>query len=459
MHPFYKKAIGTFSMAILMVSCATSQKKGSTAIKFPTHFENILIAKGENGGAFGPCEPSIAISPKNPLNIAAGAILNRYYWSEDGGKNWKNGTLVSKASGVYGDPVLLADWQGDFYYAHLSDPDGRGWGSDKLLDRIAIQKSTDGGKTYNDGSWCGLRHPKDQDKPWLCADPKTGNIACSWTEFDQYNSKDTANDRSRILFAQSTDGGKSWSDAVTISQFEGDCLDDDYTTEGAVPAYGPNGEVFIAWAFDEKIWFDRSTDGGKTWMDKDVVVGEQPGGWAIDIGGVSRSNVMPILVCDLSDSPNRGTLYVCWGDQRNGADNTDIFVAKSTDGGLTWSKSVKVNDDTKKSQQFFPWMTIDQSTGHLYTVFYDRRHYADYQTDVYVAVSQDAGASFHNLRVSSSPFTPNNDVFFGDYNHISAHDGVVRPIWTRLDKDTLSIWTALMNFPMEKPATKKLRNE
>ncbi|MDO8367130.1 MAG: sialidase family protein [Saprospiraceae bacterium] len=441
-----KKALFTASIAILLSGCASSQKKGSLVNDFPKTFENMLIARAEKGDSHGPCEPSIAVSPKNPQNVAAGAILDRYYWSEDGGRTWENGKLSSKSSGVYGDPVLLADWKGDFYYAHLSNPDGKGWGSPKLLDRIVIQKSTDGGKTYDDGAWCGLRHPKDQDKPWLCADPATGNIACTWTEFDKYASKDLEKDHSRILFSQSTDGGKSWSEALAINQFDGNCIDDDDTPEGAVPAFGPKGEIYVAWAYDEKIWFDRSTDGGKTWLEKDIVAAEQPGGWSIDIAGIGRSNVMPILVCDRSNGPQQGTLYLCWGDQRNGIGDTDIFLAKSLDGGLSWSKPVRVNDDKKGRQQFFPWLAIDQITGHLYVVFYDRRHHNDEHTDVYVAVSCDAGKSFTNLKISTEPFKPSAGVFFGDYNHIAAHDGVVRPIWTRLDKGVLSVWTAIMDF-------------
>ncbi len=448
-----KKILATASIALLLSACATSQKKGATgAYDFPKTFENILIAKAEKGDAHGPCEPSIAVSPKNPQNLAAGAILNRYYWSNNGGRTWESGKLSSKSSGVFGDPVLLGDWEGNFYYAHLSDPEGKGWASEKLLDRIVVQKSSDGGKTYDDGSWCGLRHPKDQDKPWLCAEPKSGNIACTWTEFDKYSSRDLEKDHSRILFSQSTDGGKSWSEALAISQFEGNCLDDDDTTEGAVPAYGPNGEIYVAWGYKEKIWFDRSTDGGKTWLEKDILAAKQPGGWAIDIPGVGRSNVMPILVCDLSASPRRGTLYLCWGDQRNGEHDTDIFIAKSLDGGLTWSQPTRVNNDKKGRQQFFPWLAVDQVTGHLYTVFYDRRHHADEQTDVYVALSQDGGKSFKNLKVSTEAFDPNPLVFFGDYNHIAAHDGVVRPIWTRMDKGVLSVWTAIMDF--KKPVVK-----
>jgi hypothetical protein len=80
-------------------------------------------------------------------------------------------------------------------------------------------------------------------------------------------------------------------------------------------------------------------------------------------------------------------------------------------------------------------------------VFYDRRNYSDSRTDVYLATSHDRGETFVNTRISQTPFTPNAGTFFGDYSNISAHRGVVRPIWTRLDNTALSIWTALIDPP------------
>jgi hypothetical protein len=433
-------------LVLCCLGCASAQKKAQKAFKLPSKFENVRIAQATAGENFGPCEPTICVNPTNTKNIAAGAILNRAYWSEDGGKTWQSHALESKEAGVFGDPVIIADWQGNFYYSHLSDPEGKGWSSPRLLDRIVVQKSSDGGKTYNDGSWCGLRHPKDQDKQWMVADPKTGHLLCTWTEFDKYDSKDLVNDHSRILFSKSSDGGGTWSEAMPINEKEGDCLDDDYTTEGAVPAFGPNGEIYVAWAWANKIWFDRSLDGGKTWLDKDIPAAEQPGGWVFDIPGISRCNGLPILVCDLSNGPRRGTLYLNWADQRNGDKDVDIWMAKSSDGGNTWSAPKRVNDDKPGSQQFFTWMAVDQVTGHLYCVFYDRRNYPDERTDVYLAVSRDGGETFLNTKISETPFDPSSFTFFGDYNHISAHNGVVRPIWTRLERGALSVWTAIIDF-------------
>jgi hypothetical protein len=434
-----------FGVFTVISACFTSKKANLSAQSNPSVFPNVMIASGQKGGMTGPCEPSIAIDFKNPKLVAAGAILDANYWSEDGGKTWKSGKLKS-SSGVFGDPVLISDWSGNLYYAHLSDPEGKQWGSEKLLDRIVIQRSTDGGRSYNDGSYCGNHHPKDQDKQWLVADPKTGHLLCTWTEFDKYDSKDTEKDHSRIRFAKSIDKGETWIEEKAISQFEGDCLDDDNTTEGAVPAFGPNGEIYVAWAWNEKIWFDRSLDGGKTWLDKDILAAEQPTGWTYNVPGISRCNGLPILVCDLSNGPNRGTLYLNWSDQRSGEQDTDVFMSKSTDGGKTWTKATRVNDDPKGKQQFLTWMTIDQVTGYLYCVFYDRRAYEDERTDVYLAYSKDGGNKWVNQKISETPFNPTSFVFFGDYNHIAAHNGIVRPIWTRLEAGVLSVWTALIQI-------------
>jgi hypothetical protein len=403
-------------------------------------YPNVKIAENKQGG-FGPCEPSIFVNPKNPQNIVAGSILNRVHYSFDGGKTWEHSKLTS-TYGVYGDPCVIADKHGHFYYFHLSDPDGQGWSSDKLLDRIVCQKSIDGGKTWNKGSFMGFTPPKDQDKEWAVADPKSGNIYTTWTQFDKYDSK-SPKDSTHILFSRSTDGGKSWSTAVRINQIGGDCLDDDKTVEGAVPTVGTKGEIYVAWAVNDKIYFDKSTNHGKTWLKKDITVGDIPSGWSIDIPGIGRANGMPVTGCDLSESKHKGTIYVNWSDQRHG--DTDIWLSKSTDGGDTWSAAKKVNDDDSKRHQFFNWMAVDPVTGYIYIIFYDRRNYTDEQTDVYLAYSTDGGETFTNEKVSESPFKPNPMTFFGDYNNISAYNGIVRPIWTRQEGVQLSIWTALIN--------------
>lgn len=397
---------------------------------------NILISTQNN-----PSEPSIAINPRNTQQLVAGSVLNNVYTSVDGGLTWTEDTLYS-TSGVWGDPTIIVDTAGSFYYFHLSAP--AGYSDSSWLDRIVCQKADTLGAVWNDGSYTAINGLKDQDKQWAVVDPRDNTIYLTWTQFDEYASYlDT--DSTHIMFTKSTDGGLSWTPSLRIDHIGGDCIDEDNTVEGAVPAVGPNGEVYVAWAGPVGIVFDRSLDAGSTWLDNDIFVSDQPGGWDYNVPGIMRANGLPVTCCDLSNGPNRGTIYINWTDHRNGPTDTDVWLAKSTDGGNTWSAPKRVNDDSSSRRQFFTWMCVDQATGYLYFVFYDRRNYSDNRTDVYMAVSKDGGETFTNFCISESPFDPYSSIFFGDYTNITAHNNVVRPIWVRLDGADLGIYTALID--------------
>ncbi|WP_246206009.1 sialidase family protein [Fulvivirga aurantia] len=403
-------------------------------------FKNIILDAGGDGGR-QPSEPSVAISLKDNDNIVTAAILDKTYVSSDGGKTWVTQRLTSP-HGVYGDPVVISDKKGDFYYFHLSDPTGEGWDSEEILDRIVCQKSTDGGESWSEGASIGYNHPKDQDKEWAVVDLNSNNIYTTWTEFDTYGSKDEEC-KSNILFSESKNGNK-WSDPIQLNQKSGNCIDDDQTTEGAVPAVGPEGQLMVAWAYDSKIYMDRSFDKGKTWLRNDIEVASQPGGWTLDIPGLNRSNGMPILVCDNSETIYRGATYLNWADQRNGEDDTDIWFMRSYNYGDRWDRPVRVNDDEAGSHQFLSWMTVDNATGFIYIVYYDRRASEGMETDVYLAYSVNGGASFENVKISEKPFVPSEDEFFGDYTNIAAHEGRIVPIWTRMDDGKTSIVTTVI---------------
>lgn len=404
-------------------------------------YPNIMV---NQSGSIDPEEVSIAINPANPLNLAAGANIRYYYYSTDGGNTWTEGQL-SSTLGVWGDPCLIFDMSGNLYFGHLSNPQNGSW-----IDRIVVQKSTDGGMAWNDGVGVGLNPPKEQDKEWICVDetnsPYYNNLYMSWTEFDSYGSS-SSNDSSRILFSRSTDAGITWSAPVRISDVGGDCIDSDNTVEGAVPAVGPNGEVYLSWSGPLGIMFDKSSDGGVT-FGQDIYVTDQPGGWDFDVSGIYRCNGLPITACDVSGSPYTGNIYIAWSDQRNGLQDTDVYLIKSGDGGNTWGNVIRVNDDNTPRQQFFTWMTVDQVTGTVYFVFYDRRNTTGNDTEVYVAKSTDGGESFTNFKVSQSAFTPSPVIFFGDYINIAARDGKVYPIWMRMDGFDLSVWTAIVDMPV-----------
>lgn len=387
------------------------------------------------------CEPSIAINPRSPNNIVAASVLNNIYFTKDGGTTWQKKKLES-SMGVYGDPALIADQHGNFYYFHLSDPTGgKGGYETEKLDRIVVQYSSDGGETWDDGAPIGFNHPKDQDKEWPAIDPK-GNLYVTWTQFDKYG--DTDPDCFSNIMLSMSRTGKKWSEPIQLSQIPGNCVDDDNTAEGAVPAATADGKIFVAWANQGKIFLDRSFDGGRMWLTNDIAVADQPGGWDLKIPGHDRCNGMPILMTDKSKGPYRGCLYLVWADQRNGENDTDIWFIRSNNYGDNWSTPLRVNKNTPGKHQYLPWMTVDAVSGYIYILYYDRSNYDDLQTDVYLAYSVNSGLSFKNVKISETPFIPSDSTFFGDYLNISAHKGIIAPIWARMDNGKTSVWTAII---------------
>ncbi|MBR9977041.1 MAG: T9SS type A sorting domain-containing protein [Bacteroidetes bacterium] len=409
-------------------------------------------------------EVTIAINPLNPDNIVAGANLRYYFASFDGGRSWTQGTLPD---GTWGDPSVVFDKTGRAYIANLV----YGW------DAILVRHSDDGGLTWSDAVKLygpssdsarpgSFYHSSLQDKEYLATDltdgPHGGNIYAAWTDFTRYGSRDDR-DSTVIVFARSTDRGERFEPYVRVSDKAGNAMDSDLTMEGAVPAVGPEGQVYIAWAGPDGIYFDRSLDGGRT-FGTDKVISDMPGGWHIEISGIYRANGLPVTVADISSSLHRGTVYVNWVDQRHG--DPDVFITKSTDQGDTWSPPIRVNDDEVGNgrDQFFTWATVDPITGELWVVFHDRRHYESDSTDVYLARSVDGGETFINQRLSDVAFYPSPMIFFGDYNGIAAYGGRVRPLWVELDQGELSIHTALIDMDVQhsadlNPATRSFHIE
>ncbi|GAB5418751.1 MAG: hypothetical protein Crog4KO_05080 [Crocinitomicaceae bacterium] len=373
-------------------------------------------------------EPSIAINPNNTDQIIAGTVLNDFYYSNNGGKSWSSESMRS-TYGVWGDPVLMFDTANTAYYFHLAS-----YKKTSHLDRIVCQKATinEEGELnaydFDEGTFTEPNGTKVQDKQWTALNSETNEIYMTWTQFDAYNSKDPQ-DSSIIVFSKSSDQGATWSAPKRISFYAGDCLDDDNTVEGAVPAVGPNGEIYVTWTGPKGLVFQKSLDGGETWMSKEKLLEPQFGGWTLKIPGIYRANGLPILKCD----PNNGTLYLNWCDQRNGEDDTDVWLMRSRDGGETWSDPIRVNQDDSKRHQFFTWMTLDASSGNLYFVYYDRRNTDGTATETYLSYSTDGGTSFVDVKASKKAFTPDPDLFFGDYLNIDAVDGHVLAIWPILN--------------------------
>jgi hypothetical protein len=417
--------------------------------------------------ALNPAEVTIAINPRNPANIVAASFQagrppkpragSYNYVSMNGGKTWKTVASPDPQNLVQGDDAVAFSNDGTLYHVHLAFDGIRVQRPKRAMSGILVDSSRDGGLTWGEPV-PAINHINSvtpfEDKPGIVVDnaensPNKGNVYLAWTRFDVYGSRDPEH-HSQIYFSRSTDGGKTFAMPFRISDTGGDCVDSDNTVEGAVPSVGPRGEVYIVWAGPLGLVFDKSTDGGLT-FGKDEVIGPLPGGWDFAVEGLDRANGMPVTGVDLSNGPNRGTLYVNWIDDRNG--DRDVFIASSRDGGETWSAPRRVNDDPVKNgkAQFFTWMTVDPIDGSVNTVFYDRRDTQGKLTAVTMARSIDGDRSFVNYKIKQEPFACSEKIFFGDYTGITAYDGRVVPIFMHfIDETKLAVSAALFHF---KPGT------
>ena len=420
--------------------------------------------------AISPAEVSIAINPKNPDNMIAASFQtghpprpragSYHYVTFDGGKTWKTVPTPDTKNLVQGDDVVAFSQDGIAYHAHLSFDGIRLARPVRAENGMIVNVSKDGGNTWTDGT-PAINHVNTvipfEDKPGLVVDNapasrSKGNVYLAWTRFDVYGSTNPEH-KSQIYFTRSTDQGQTFSMPFRISDTGGDCVDSDNTVEGAVPAVGPNGEVYVVWAGPLGLVFDKSLDGGLT-FGKDKVISDFPGGWDFSVAGLDRANGMPVTGVDLSDGPNKGTLYVNWIDARNG--DPDVFVMSSRDRGETWSTPVRVNDDPLKNgkAQFFTWMAVDPADGSVNIVFYDRRDTTGTQTELMLARSVDGGRTFVNHKIDLPPFAANPATFFGDYSSISAYEGRVVPAFMHfVEGGKLAISVALFRF---KPGTQEL---
>ena len=373
-------------------------------------------------------EPSLKFSGKYP-NIVVGAwrdfrtgvtpAIRRvgYSYSTNAGTSWSVSALTPITDATHprtSDAVVCSDSAGNFYIATISIDINNANGI------LLIYKSTDGGVTfpvsYNAGS-------PNEDKEWIACDlthgssPYKNNLYISWTSFS------TPYDY--IEFTKSTNGGVNWSNRISVSHESG--------VQGSDLAIGPNGEIYVVWVggfTDDIIYFNKSIDGGTTFMATDGIAGE---GASPSIPISTSGVTFPSIATDVTGGPRNGYIYVTWCDARNG--DPDIFLSRSTDAGATFSTAVRVNNDAVSNGklQCWHWIAVNE-VGNIAILYYDSRNTASNTIiEAWLARSTDGGQTFVNERLSSVPSPtnqPNSDVRFGDYINVDYRGTRIAPIWT-----------------------------
>ncbi|HVF98690.1 MAG TPA: sialidase family protein, partial [Chloroflexia bacterium] len=385
--------------------------------------DDVMDARSNQVTAADQHEPTLAVDPTNPNNVLVAAKDWRtgpkqvwYYRSTDGGRTWLDGHADTGASELpnASDPVLAFDATGTAYLAYIGYNQ-----NDLTVGGIFVARSTNAGQSWEKPVLVAANDALTfHDKEWIAVDrsnnPATrGTIYVSWTLFKTINPR---SERGDIVVSRSTDGGKSYSTPVRAS------LPAQDETQGSFPAIGPNGELYVLYYSDsggsgadggQGLFIAKSTDGGASFAVATRVssVSRPPSPLP---GSAFRIFVLPVLAVD----PNSGALYATWNDSRNG--DSDVMLARSTNGGATWTQAQRINDDPARPRhdQFFPTIAVGRD-GVVHLLWLDRRDDAANNLYLpYYATSTDGGVSFTQEPLSRTPSDPAigfQGTLIGDY--------------------------------------------
>ena len=403
----------------------------------------------------------------------------RAYFSFDGGGNWGgvDVPLPPPLSGTndtrFGsDPSLAFDTRGSVFYSFIVvffsaafNAPGHGVGINGT--ELAVARSSDGGSTWpqlTDFSFEGGENHFN-DKPMITVDqsnsPSRDNVYVAW---DAASGGSTGGG---IRVAHSTDHGTSFAVA------RADNPNGPGRSIGAVPFVGPEGNLYVAWNdFSANvIAFNRSFDGGVTWGAPRTIA---PKVIPFDIGipaeSFRRALVYPACDTDRSSpGPHRGRLYCSWMDLNAG--NTDFLLSFSDDAGSTWSVPASVGQHAFGHDRFNHWLSVDPGTGAVTLSYYDA---IGFTTDVFLSRSTDGGLTWKpDVRVTTQSSNEHdcNGLFpcpsinygnqQGDYEGLVSFHGVSHPIWTDSRRNTVRAGDPTCGFGrglMEEVFTASVKN-
>ncbi len=430
-------------------------KKGTSGgwdTPYDNHFGNVKVTVQGLHSDSNTNEPYIAINPNDPMNIVAagndystllGDVWLGYYYSFDGGASWNRSFLPGYPGDIRGDLSPLFGFMGAGDAVVAFGPDGECYISLIAFERpvgeirngIYVARSNDGGKTF-DGSDIhmvvdfGDGFLAFHDKEWIAVDPNSGDVYVTWSWFTAYST-------AQILYSRSTDGGETWSDYQVLSQ----TLDAEIGNQGSQVVVDSEGVVHVIWVdFDREVIRYTSSGDGSSFSTPVDLVDIDPIPYALN-NNTYRTPTLPSLAVDTSGTDSDGNLYITWNDFRSG--DADALLIMSDDGGDSWTDPVRVNQDEFQNgaDQFFPAASVTPE-GVVGIAFYDRREDThNTMLNMYMATSTDQGATFQDFKITTEDFdgeagggsalgqATSGDAFIGDYIGTVANDEYIYAIW------------------------------
>jgi len=396
------------------------------------------LAFGDNVAASHECgsqsETSIAINPANAGNVIAGSneiqrLPMRAMYSKDGGKSFTGVDLplpparTNNGFDFGSDPALAFDSRGTAYYSYIIVFFSAGGAINGT--EMAVARSTDGGATWS-ATFFAPQTGEGQfnDKPMITVDTGAAHhdrVYVSWDNATGNSS--SAKNGNNVVISHSDDGGLTFSAPVSVSgNFTGRT-----GGIGASPYVTANGDVHVAWQdYAHFVIADAvSTDGGSTFSAPHVI--SLVGAFQFNVAAQASRGALVYPSCGAF-----GTSLYC--SYMNGSDAAStVLVAKSTDGGTTWSsKAMPAGGD-----QFNQWLAVDPANGSVNVAYYDTGTHGATATRYTLARSTNGGRTYTATPIANAPTdesccapSVNLGNQYGDYEGIAALGGIVRPVWT-----------------------------
>ena len=160
-----------------------------------------------------------------------------------------------------------------------------------------------------------------------------------------------------ILFNRSADHGQTW---LPASIRLNTSLPGGHTSrEPKITADGEGG-VYVVWEDSRHntsdLYFNRSLDGGATWLDQDV--------WLTAARPSMAAATQPILRTDRS-----GRLYLLWGDIREVP--RSLYFTRSVNRGANWlPEAIRLDRHGDKAIAWAPSLANDDE-GHVYAAWWE----------------------------------------------------------------------------------------